>query len=90
MDWIESMLSAMVSLRVFKIDFGLITAEAIPLIKNNSSHLQYFTVYNRRALDRCWKQLHGEWIFCDDTECPKQHQGREDMCIQFVKKWVCG
>ena len=73
MEWIESMLSTMVSLRVFKIEFDSIdihVEEYLSLITKTSTHLQYFTVYDRRALDRCWKQLHGEWIFCDDTECP--------------------
>ena len=72
MKWIESILSTMVSLRVFKIEFDSIdipVEEYLSLITKTSTHLQYFTVYDLSEA-RCWKQLRGEWIVCDDTECP--------------------
>jgi hypothetical protein len=73
MEWIESMLSTMFSLRVFKIDLDLIDSppeEYLSLVMKTCTHLQYFTVYDNESEPHCWKQLRGEWIVCDNTECP--------------------
>ena len=73
MEWIESMLSTMVSLRVFKIDLDLIDSPAeefLSIIMKTSTQLQYFTVHDYENESHCWKQLCGEWIVCDEMECP--------------------
>jgi hypothetical protein len=72
MEWIESMLSTMVSLRVFRLDLDIFESPAedcLSLIMKTSTHLQYFTVHYEDE-PHCWKQLRGEWIVCDETECP--------------------
>ena len=73
MEWIESVLSTMVSLRVFKIDLDSIDTSAeeyLSLIMKASPHLQYFIVDDCRSESHCRKQLRGEWIVCDKAECP--------------------
>jgi hypothetical protein len=75
MEWLESILSTMVSLRVFSIDLDIIYSSPdydkyLSLIKKTSTHLQYFTVDGFVSGFHCWKQLHGEWIACDETEYP--------------------
>jgi len=74
MEWLESILSTMVSLRVFKVDFATTMYsppdEYLSLIMKTSTHLQYFTMDGVVSGSHCWKQLHGEWIACDETECP--------------------
>jgi hypothetical protein len=73
MEWIESILSTMVSLQVFEIDLDIIdrpAEEYFSLIMRASTHLQYFTLYDCKSGSHCWKQLRGEWIVCDETECP--------------------
>ena len=73
MEWIESVLSTMDSLKVFKIDLDLIDTPAeeyLSLIMKASPHLQYLIVDDCRSESHCWKQLRGEWIICDETESP--------------------
>jgi hypothetical protein len=63
----------MASLRVFKIDFELIDSppeEYLSLIMKTPTQLLYFTYYDNEYEAHCWKQLRGEWIVCDNTECP--------------------
>jgi hypothetical protein len=74
MESLESVLSTMVSLRVFSIDLDTTLAEDyLSLIMKTSTHLQYYTAYDNASKARCWKQLRGEWIVCDETGCPWQH-----------------
>jgi hypothetical protein len=74
MESLESTLSAMVSLRVFGVDFATTPYnppdEYLSLITKTSTHLQYFTMDGVVSGSHCWKQLHGEWIACYETECP--------------------
>ena len=73
MEWLESILSTMVSLRVFKVDLDIIYSppdEYLSLITKTFTHLQYFTMDGVVSGSHCWKQLHGEWIACGETECP--------------------
>jgi hypothetical protein len=70
MEWMESLLSILVSLRDFKLYYVHNPGEEYLSIIKSSPHLQYFSVLNIAEEIHCWKQLRGEWIVCDETKNP--------------------
>jgi hypothetical protein len=70
-EWIENLLSALDSLKVFEIDLGEIESdyreEYLPLITKAPSPLQYVTIYDGEY--HCWERLCGEWAVCERSEC---------------------
>jgi hypothetical protein len=85
-EWLGNLLAALISLRVFKLNFSLDlhlapdmfgSKEAhhrfVQNVTHRTPHLEYFAV-SWDSDDYLWKRVHGEWVPCDIAELPLNTQ----------------
>jgi hypothetical protein len=84
-EWLGNLLAALISLRIFTLDFILDPNRApgskeaylrfVENVTDRAPHLEYFAVLWDR-IDYFWKRFHGEWVPCDSAEFPLHGQLR--------------
>ena len=76
--WLESLLIALVSLRIFTIVNVGSSRDAevyfnfIVKISDGVPHLEYFTLLDHYQF-RYWKRVGKEWVICDEAESPSSY-----------------
>jgi hypothetical protein len=75
-EWLETLLAALVSLRVFQVQsYGASRPAEMYLpfvidVSHRAHHLEYFAYHDNYQTiggNHCWKRVCGEWVICDEA-----------------------